>query len=407
MTEQGRQRRSLSHQGGDVRTAGDPRRAEALRAVLASAGTVDPDELTHGFHPYPARMHPGVARGVLEGVAAAEGVAAGPILDPFCGGGTVLVEALRAGRGAIGVDLHPLALWIAEARTRLRSPDERRRLEEAAEAVAAASEARVRARVPAMAPIPRALVPRWDPHVLKELAGLREEILAVPELPREDRRALLVVLSSLVGKFSRKRADTSEQEVPKRIRKGLPTEFFLRKTRELVARWAALGDAVPSPPPPLALRIGDARGLPEVLAPVRAPQPTLVVTSPPYGGTYDYASHHALRTPWLGLDDRALQRGEIGARRNLSRGVDGVRRWNRELGAAIRSMAAVLHPRGRLVLWIGDGRVGGRDVPADQQVGELAGAAGLSLVAGASQPRPDWADGRPRREHLLLLEPRR
>jgi len=397
-------RTPLGDQGGPVRTAGDPSRAEPLRAALEGASEVEVDDLTHGFHPYPARMHPGVARGVLEGVAAEEGVAAGPVLDPFCGSGTVLVESLRAGRPSLGVDLNPLAIRLCEVRTRLTDPAARDRLLAAAAAVAETSEDRVRGRVPAVAPVPGYLVPRWDAHILKELAGLREEIRDTP-MDGETRRALELVFSALVGKFSRRRGDTVEGEAPRRLRKGLPTEFFLRKTRELAERWARLAAEVASPPAPVSAVEGDARRLPELLG--RAPRPTLLLSSPPYGGTYDYVAHHELRYPWLGLDPRPLQRDEIGARRHLTRAVDGVRRWHRELGDALTAMARVLHPAGRAVLWIGDARVGGREMPADQQVGELAGQVGLRLVAGASQPRPDRG-GRarpPRREHLLLLEP--
>ena len=37
--------------------------------------------------------------------------------DPFLGGGTVIVEALRAGRLGIGSDISPLALFVARGRT--------------------------------------------------------------------------------------------------------------------------------------------------------------------------------------------------------------------------------------------------------------------------------------------------
>lgn len=40
-----------------------------------------------------------------------------PWKDPFLGGGTVVVEALRAGRLGIGSDISPLALFVARGRT--------------------------------------------------------------------------------------------------------------------------------------------------------------------------------------------------------------------------------------------------------------------------------------------------
>lgn len=37
--------------------------------------------------------------------------------DPFVGGGTVIVEAMRAGRFGIGSDISPLALFVSRGRT--------------------------------------------------------------------------------------------------------------------------------------------------------------------------------------------------------------------------------------------------------------------------------------------------
>lgn len=390
-------RRPLAWQGGPAEGRGDPDAAARLVRALEEAATVDPDAWTHPFHAYPARLHPGIARAGL--ALAAEVGAGGPVLDPFCGSGTVLVEARAAGWEGTGVDLDPLALRLAEVKAARPRPGARARFRAAAEAVATASEERVRGRVPVVAPVSRELARAWDGHVLKELGGLREEIRAVEE--DRVRRALEVVLSAIVGKFSRRRADTSGDEAPRRIRKGLSTEFFLRKCRELEARWAEYEAAVPDGAPPPALVGADARRLRDALGPVRFP---LVLTSPPYGGTYDYVAHHALRHPWLGLDPAPLARGEIGARRAVGRDPRGAERWRRELSDALRSTASVLAPGGVALLVLGDARHGDRVVDAHRQVAALAPGAGLRLVAGAAQPRPDWRGGAPRREHLLWLD---
>jgi len=76
--------------------------------------------LTHGLHPYPARMVPQVAerlirRYLLEKVAPPFNQYT--VLDPFCGSGTVLVESLRLGFNAIGNDINPLAVLIAKTKS--------------------------------------------------------------------------------------------------------------------------------------------------------------------------------------------------------------------------------------------------------------------------------------------------
>ncbi len=69
--------------------------------------------LTHGFHPYPARMMPLIAKKIIEKYSKN----CDQILDPFCGSGTVLVEAIVHNRNAIGFDINPLATLIAKAKT--------------------------------------------------------------------------------------------------------------------------------------------------------------------------------------------------------------------------------------------------------------------------------------------------
>ena len=66
-------------------------------------------QLTHGFLHYPAGMQPLAAQHMLTLLPS------GVLLDPFVGGGTTLVEALRGGRhlSLIGADLSPLAIFAS------------------------------------------------------------------------------------------------------------------------------------------------------------------------------------------------------------------------------------------------------------------------------------------------------
>jgi len=70
-------------------------------------------EITHGIHPYPAKMVPQIAREIIRRFTKEKAL----VLDPFCGSGTVLLEALIAGRNGIGIDTNPLACLIARAKT--------------------------------------------------------------------------------------------------------------------------------------------------------------------------------------------------------------------------------------------------------------------------------------------------
>src|SRR5580704_18912045 len=102
MDKAGGRRRSLTHVGGSVETVGDRADAEwlahALKVAPATDEENDPARVdVHGFHTYPARMHPDTAARLVRAFAA-EGET---VLDPFCGSGTVLVEAMIARRRAV------------------------------------------------------------------------------------------------------------------------------------------------------------------------------------------------------------------------------------------------------------------------------------------------------------------
>lgn len=68
---------------------------------------------THGMHTYPAMFIPQVARRLLQNYSK-EG---DTICDIFCGSGTALVESKLLGRNAYGIDLNPLAIFLAKAKT--------------------------------------------------------------------------------------------------------------------------------------------------------------------------------------------------------------------------------------------------------------------------------------------------
>ena len=79
-----------------VSLRGSPHLAEplghALRAQWAYGFPIVPKpglQLTHGFFQYPAGMQPIAAQHLLEVLPE------GAVLDPFVGGGTTLVEAIR------------------------------------------------------------------------------------------------------------------------------------------------------------------------------------------------------------------------------------------------------------------------------------------------------------------------
>ena len=70
---------------------------------------------THQIHSYPAKLIPHIPYFFLSTDYFCPDD--GTVLDPFCGSGTVLLEAQLANRKAIGADANPLAVKISEIKT--------------------------------------------------------------------------------------------------------------------------------------------------------------------------------------------------------------------------------------------------------------------------------------------------
>ena len=405
-----RVRRSLTHVGGDAVLAGDEQAARELANALdvppsvAESGEGPDRAHVHGFHTYPARMHPITARRLVEAFAPPGGT----VLDPFCGSGTVLVEAMLAGRNARGIDLNPLAVVLARLKTQPRAHAELDALLAAADDAAAHATERRAARAGATRRYPPEDVAVFEPHVLLELDGLRAGIATGAETTRQP---LLLVLSSILQKLSRKEGDTSLHTAPRRIAAGYPAKLFVKKTEELARRIDELTRALPRPAPRVTVDTDDATRL-------RTVKPASIdcaISSPPYAATYDYVAHHALRMRWLGLDSRPLEKGELGARRHFASldGESAKTTWSRQLEDTLRALARVLRPGASVVLVMADSAVAGVALRADAMLAEVAPRTGFALVARASQARPHFHGptlaafrSAPRAEHALLLHKR-
>lgn len=393
-------RRPLSHVGGRVERLEGP---EALVQIVRRGLDVDPErgvrDHVHGFHSYPARLHPATAEQLVRGLCPERG----SVVDPFCGCGTVLVEARRLGRKATGVDLNPLAVRLTRFKTQPLGAEQREEVVRAAARVAEhAEERRVASAGPThrYAPIQREA---FDVHVLLELDGLAHGIKQEP--PGYLRQALGLALSSIFSKVAR---DASAEGPSKRLASGFTIRFFESRVGELVRQLAEYEALLPDRAPGVQVREADARQL----GALGLSNVDLFVSSPPYPGVLDYAEYHRTRLSWLNIDATQFEQLEMGARRHLQR-LDHERAaavWEADFGKVLAAMRTALAPRGHIALVLADSLLAGKPYPADVVVERCARRSGLALVARGSQRRPHFhrhsakAFGdRPRYEHLLLL----
>ena len=208
--------------------------ADALVAALR-APHIDHDvaeSLTHPFHSYPARLHPATARVLVELVAPGAGDA--PIVDPFCGSGTSLVEARAAGVRAIGVDLNPLAVLVARAKTWTAPARRRKDLhtighEITGLALAAGKAARRSGAAPAAMRAPagfdpnarnRRLASWFAPHVRRELELIAGQLDQLRPRDPELADVLTACLSAILYKVSSRTSDTDPTWIERNIPRG-------------------------------------------------------------------------------------------------------------------------------------------------------------------------------------------
>jgi hypothetical protein len=361
----------------DVRQHGeDDELTEVLARALTYSGREDRE--THGFHTYPAGMHPDCAADIIAACP-------GSVHDPFCGGGTVLIEAILAGRQASGTDISPVALMVAAARTApmtMATP-----LRSAARRVAEYAKQSIEVAVP------EEVLTWYEPHVAQEIGRLRDGILL--EDP-EVQPLLNTVLSSILIKTSFRESDTSNHREPTERPVGTTLTLFHKKARLLGRALEFLPANLPTP----SIMRGDARITPP------PHKVDLILTSPPYPGVYDYLPMQQLRYAWLNLNPGRDYTNEIGSRRDFrAKGrSDALRTWQEDTKRWITTQAAALNPGGRMVIVVGDGLVGDRMVDALYPTVEAMESAGLTIIARASADRPDHARDANRIEHLVMGE---
>ena len=402
----GGRRRSLTHVGGKVARFGEAKAAEMLaNALEVKSSLADEDAArahVHGFHAYPARMHPTTASRLVEAFCP-EG---GAVLDPFCGSGTVLVESLIANRESYGSDVNPLAIELAMTKTSPLTPEGAEELVKTAWEISAFADERRKAKAGPLHRLSPEDMALFAPHVGLELDSIRTKIERIKSA--RIRMPLFLSLSAIVVKISKKESDTSEKQAERRIAAGYTAKLFGKKVEELARRRLDFTALLPDPKPRCVIHNDDA----SKLAKMKDRSVDLVVTSPPYAATYDYVAQHAMRLRWLGLETKSFEAQEMGSRRAYAsmQGPTALDKATKETRRYLTAMARVLKPGGHAVLVVGDSAVKKFALRADFIVSEAAKSTPLKYVAHATQTRKHFHaatasafESAPRAEHAIVL----
>lgn len=387
----GTMKTSLWQKSGKITLSGDSERSELLgQAWRKTAEELSP-ELTHNLHEYPARIQPSLVRFLLKELKPTS------VYDPFCGSGTTLVEAAIANIPSVGSDLNMIGLRLSDIKTRKWNRDDIEFFESSFQKIAERNFEKIAERVNVRADLPRHEIQWYAPHNLRELASLWEEIHQ--EDYQQEVDALEMLFSSIVTKVSFQVSATSEKNEPNKIRKGLPTEFFERKGQEWIKAFAQFSSRCKNLPQGF---LGDAtQKRTWTRAGSELERNPMVLTSPPYGGIYDYVSHHKRREAWLGIRNEKLSKYEIGAKRH-AREEGAIDDWNNQTHAYLTGIESILETS-PAILVIGDAYIEGERIDAIEHLEHILPATKLSIIAAASQRRGERHE-KHRKEHLVWLE---
>lgn len=360
--------------------------------ALSLSGTTT--AFTHGLHRFAAKFVPQVPAWALDTFAGRGSV----VLDPFMGSGTTLVEGLLRGGTTIGVDIDPLARFIARAKV---APVDHERLVVVAAKLDAIWRSPAATLRPPMPDIEN--FHHWfSPPQWGWVQSLRDSILWL-DCTDDERAFLLVVFSSTLRWVSNADDQSQKTYVSGTLRKQPPPvpQLFWRFLRRAIAGLADLNRKRHDDSAVVIPADGDATSL--GLEPAGV---DLAVTSPPYLDSVDYPYNMMLEYFWLGpllgVPDRcsfnALRRRPIGAKKPaepaaLPQGLTGVvpldvmpparRRAATTYFAMMErhftEVAACLKPGAQYVFVVGNSQTLVDMVPLHEALVRLAGGAGLSL----------------------------
>lgn len=370
---------------GKAHIEGDLELGKKCVTALRSSGEFK--RATQGFHSYPARLHPEAARLLLEALPGKT------LADPFCGGGTLLVEALIAGRKVYGSDLNPVATLVSTARTALLSPEQLERLKSELDDIhAKAAQAMDEKRHVYLHPAILKYKSWYKTNCFDELACLYD---AIRRSESELKPLMQAIFSSLVVKYSLRASDTSNKVVYIPRKNGTVLRAFKEKAKEYIEQLTELQTLVPPGTEQAQISLADARhpGFENV---------DTIITSPPYPGTYDYLPLQQLRQAWFNLEMR--EKEEIGSRRSFKQIKAAYAAWLKDTDTWILSCAKALISGGHLAVVVGEGMQAGKLLRVAKPTIQAAEKAKLTFVTSASVERFDPATKMKKIEYILVFK---
>lgn len=258
----------------------------------------------HRIHAYPAKFPAFITTKALE-VSKAMRVKVSYVGDVFCGCGTVAYEARRNGIQFWGCDINPVATLIARVKSSSYSVSvlQKHLKNILSKYPYASSEID-------LSSVARARLLHWHlRHHFLALAKLKNAIDETFPRPGKYRDFFYCAFSNTLKGSSRWLTKSIKPQVDPKKAPSTPRKAFKSQCESMILAFERCAIDVKETVSATVVRAN------VLEAPSDTPKLDMIVTSPPYVTSYEYADLHQLSSLWLGYanDYRELRRGSIGS----------------------------------------------------------------------------------------------
>jgi site-specific DNA-methyltransferase (cytosine-N4-specific) len=322
----------------------------------------------HTIHPYPAKFPPSVPHQLLQELSKPGDV----VLDPFCGSGTTLSEALSFNCHAIGNDINFIALLISRVKTTNYNDMDFQCIENKIKQIQDNYESKIKIKNVTNF---KGIEHWFQENVRYELDVIKDVINSIEN--KKQKELLQLVFSRIIIDVSNQDSDTRYAAINKSIKDGDTLEKFLKQ-------YTLIKDKVATTQYNTDLNINILNEDARILNSIQDETIDIIITSPPYANTYDYYLYHKHRMNWLGYDFNISKKQEIGSRNEYSSKKKPIEKWISDIEDFMLTMKRVTKANGYICIIIGDSVVNKIFFNAREVVEQIAEKIDLDLVFSTS-----------------------
>lgn len=335
---------------------------------------------THNFFPYPAKFPPEpIKEHILKYTEEND-----TILDPFCGSGTVLVEAMLHNRNAIGIDLNPVSALISKAKSRLYKNEDLLTLKNILVELENILQVRD---MWVFNSVNDSDIPNYKnrelwfkENMLYEMAAIRKIYLSESKYNDRVSNLLWMAFLKIVVEVSNQEADNRYASIVKvQLVDGFALTKFIKTLKDyyktlLNSSFTNNGHIESS------INVFEGDSNIEILN-IEDESLDFAITSPPYINTFDYYLYHKHRIFWMGKDPQYVRKNEIGNHHRIDT-MSFEKAYNEyydSMSKIIGNVGKKLKKGKYFVMLIGDGIVKGQLVKADKLISEICLDTGFTV----------------------------